>query len=148
MKKYLGILALLLCVSPAWAAAARLYPGASLDSVENGHFQTMKAKSTPGLQTQMGQQTFYTTADSFEKVYAFYKKLYPETDVKIKKNKVPLAGGAKLSEAFFCVDGAHSVGRSKNWLKIQRPLISSVTAPGGKYEPKIENVTVITVTVK
>jgi hypothetical protein len=148
MKKWLGALTILFMAITAGAATVKLYPGARLDAAETGSFQNAKAKSSPALQVQMGQQTFYTTPDSFGKVYAFYKKLYPETDTNIKKSNLPLHGGGTLSTAYFCLDGAHNVGRSKYWLKIQYPLIPAASSPGAPYQPKIENVTVITVISK
>jgi hypothetical protein len=148
MKKCLGVLAILLYAGTAWAVGAKLYPGARQDAAEGAHFQSEKAKASPALRAKMGQQTFYTTPDSFAKVYAFYKKLYPETDKNIKKMDVPLSGGGTLSEAYFCLDGAVAINRSKNWLKIQRPFFPAAASRGAQRQAKIEDVTVITVIQK
>ena len=81
-------------------------------------------------------------------MYAFYKKLYPETDKNIRKMDVPLHGGGTLSEAYFCLDGARAINRSKSWLKIQHPFVPAAASQGGQRQAKLEDVTVITVIQK
>ncbi|NTV53585.1 MAG: hypothetical protein HGA76_11335 [Candidatus Firestonebacteria bacterium] len=148
MKKLLGILVLLLCASTVWAAPVKLYPGAVQDGSETGHFQAVKAKSSPALRAKMGQETFYVTPDKFEKVYAFYKKLYPETNLSLRKLNVPMHGGGVFSEAYFCLDGIRNLRRSKHWLKIQSPFISAAGSNGPHYRANAENLTVIVVVSK
>jgi hypothetical protein len=148
MPKILAMALVMCFAGTAWAAGAQVYPGARVETAETGHFQEVKTKSSPALQAQIGHRTFYTTPDAFDKVYAFYKKLYPETDLNIKKINAPLANNGKLNEAYFCLDGAPTVGQSRNWIKLQHPFISTSASQGTNYRPKIEQVTVIITTVK
>jgi hypothetical protein len=70
----------------------------------------------------------YTTGDSFEKVYGFYKSLYKEVAAPFPKQKLP--NGEDLKWAFFVVDGAKDLMHSRYWMKVQRPYVSTVDDKG------------------
>lgn len=66
----------------------------------------------------------YTTSDSFDKVYAFYKGLYKEFAMSSQPPKPP--SGQQIRWAFFILDGGTILANSKYWMKIQRPYIGGV----------------------
>ena len=67
----------------------------------------------------------YTTNDSFDKVYAFYKGLYKEVSLMSSHVGSLLPSGKAVQWAFFTLDGEKDLAHSKYWFKIQRPLILS-----------------------
>jgi hypothetical protein len=150
MKKMLGWLLLLLIMVPgAQAAEMKVYPGAKPDLTEAKKYQAVKAHSSPVLQKKMGKHFFYTTADEFDKVYAFYKALYQETDLNIKKINSPLGEAGVQNDAYFCLDRAGVIAKSKHWLKLQHPYVGVVN-PGKGHKPsrEIRDVTGIIVVEK
>ena len=75
----------------------------------------------------------YTTGDPFERVVAFYKPRYKETDC----GKAPtLPNGQNVQWACFVLDGAEHLWTSKSWMKIQRPYIGELTVQGGPAQLK------------
>jgi hypothetical protein len=70
----------------------------------------------------------YTTGDSFEKVYGFYKSVYKEVAVPFPKQKFP--NGEELKWAFFVLDGAKDLMHSRYWMKVQRPYVRTVDEEG------------------
>jgi hypothetical protein len=75
--------------------------------------------AAPGKQSEV-----YTTSDSFDKVYAFYKTLYKEFPMSSHAPKLP--SGQPLKWAFFIIDGGTTLANSKYWMKIQRPYVGGV----------------------
>jgi hypothetical protein len=107
----------------------RTYPGAKLDS------QLSHQASSPRAQCRV-----YTTDDSFDRVYAYYKGQYKEFPWKLPKPQLP--SGKQLQWAYFILDGAPDLAHSKHWLKIQRPM--AMTADVERLELKdIRDVSVI-----
>jgi hypothetical protein len=74
----------------------------------------------------------YTTTDSFEKVYAFYKALYKEHVWPTRPPALP--SGKEVRWAFFILDGGKDLAHSKYWLKIQRPFIGTVGEEDGEFK--------------
>jgi len=100
----------LLLASMVTAGAFKAYPGAKLDD---------KA-------TREGTGTVYTTADSFEKVAAFYKGVgteYMMPRASGTSGKPKKLGAYDLWEAYFILDGAKDLAGSKLWAKVQRPAL-------------------------
>ncbi len=147
MRVFLGVVVLGLVVGMigiAWAADFKVYPGAVLDKAETQKMLAVKAKASPALQKKMGTQTIYTTHDAFDKVFAFYRALYPESDINIKKVNAPMGAGHVLNDAYFCLDKAASVSRSKRWIKIQTPFVGTVVPGRNRHAtPEIRDVTCI-----
>jgi len=91
----------------------KTYPGAKLD--ENA--SRVASSTVPGMQSQV-----YTTADSFDKVYAFYKGLYKEHTLRRPARRP--ASTPEVRIAFFLLDGAKDLPSSGYWMKVQRPWMS------------------------
>jgi len=104
------------------------YPGAKLDD-------KISPPSSTKLQTQI-----YVTADSYDKVVAFYKPLYKEYAMPSGGPMLP--SGKQIQWSFFLVDGAKDLSESKSWIKIQYPYA------GSQDFKDIRNVTVIQVVNK
>jgi hypothetical protein len=81
------------------------------------------------------ESVVYTTGDSFEQVYAFYKGQYKEFTM--RHGPMPLPTGQQIKWAFFILDGGKDLLTSKYWMKIQRPYV------GGTDGKDIRDVTVI-----
>jgi hypothetical protein len=105
----------------AQAAEINVYPGAKMEKAEMKSTAAAMAKLAPKVRKLIGVSTIYTTTDGFDKVYAYYKKLYPETAPELKKNKVKISTGQIVSEAYFCLDSAKTFDESKHYLMIQSP---------------------------
>jgi hypothetical protein len=118
---------LLLAVNPPCLAQDfKPYPGAKLD--EKASREASAAAS--GKQSQV-----FTTEDTFEKVYSFYKGLYKEYTMSSSSPKLP--SGQPLRWAFFILDGGKDLASSKYWMKIQRPYV------GGADGQEVRDITVI-----
>jgi hypothetical protein len=112
---------------PCLAQDFKPYTGSKLD--EKGSRDASAA--APGKESQV-----YTTADSLDKVYAFYKGLYKEyTALSGRESKLP--SGQPLKWYFFILDGGKDLAASKLWMKIQRPYV------GGADGTDIRDITVI-----
>jgi hypothetical protein len=89
------------------------YPGAKLDD------KTSREASA----TVAGKQSeVYTTSDSLDKVYAFYKGIYKEFFMATAGPTLP--SGQQVKWHFFILDGATTLANSKFWVKIQRPFVA------------------------
>ena len=107
------------------AADFKPYPGAKLDD-KASHEASLSGK---------GESQVYTTSDPLDKVYAFYKPLYPE--YKMRRTGARTATGQDVVFYFFLLDGAGNLISSKYWMKIQHPYV------GGADSKDIRDLTVI-----
>ena len=127
-----------LCLATAMTGALSVaqefkeYPGSKIEEKES-HQASDAAK---GLECQI-----YTTGDSFDKVYAFYKSLYKELPTPFPAQNLP--GGKEVKRAFFILDGGKDLSRSKYWMKIQRPYIGTIAEDGRGDFNDIRDVSVI-----
>jgi hypothetical protein len=109
------VMLVLLAGSILLAQDFKPYAGSKLDEKA-----TREASATaPGKVSEV-----YTTSDSFDKVYAFYKALYKEFAMPRQPPKQP--SGQQIKWAFFILDGGTNLSNSKYWMKIQRPYIGGV----------------------
>ena len=110
-----GISALTILVVAGTLSVAQdfqFYPGSKLDEKAG-----LRASSVlEGMECHV-----YTTSDSFDKVYSFYKAHYNEIPVPFPKQKI--SDGKEVRWAFFVLDGARDLQHSAYWMKIQRPYI-------------------------
>ncbi len=86
--------------------------------------------AAPGKQSEV-----YTTGDSLDKVYAFYKGMYKEFSMRSTGPKLP--SGQQVKWYFFILDGGTTLANSKLWMKIQRPYV------GGADGTDIRDLTII-----
>jgi hypothetical protein len=111
---------------PCLAQDFKPYAGSKLDDKASSE----ASASVPGKQSEV-----YTTNDSLDKVYAFYKSVYKESTM---RNTGPtLPSGQQVKWFFFILDGGTTLANSKLWLKIQRPYV------GGADGKDIRDVTII-----
>jgi hypothetical protein len=106
------------------AADFKVYPGAKVDEKLTKEANDFGAKAAAGSKMAFPKVTIYTTGDTYEKVYSFYKgvgKEYQMPNVSGTKNKLP--SGKELKSSFFIFDGAKDLMSSKLYAKIQRPYI-------------------------
>ena len=126
----------LICLVMWWALVAQVdfqqYPGSKLDG-QSGCQTTARSKN---LDCKV-----YTTNDSFEVVYAFYKARYKEFPTPFPAPRLP--NGREVKWAFFILDGAKDLSRSEHWVKIQRPFIGSIAENGQGEFKDIRDVSVI-----
>jgi hypothetical protein len=111
---------------PSLAQDLKLYPGAKLDEKSSQE----ASAAAPGKQSEV-----YITADTFEKVYAFYKGAYKEYTMSSSSPKLP--SGQQIRWAFFIIDGGKDLATSKYWMKIQRPYV------GGADGQDVRDITII-----
>ena len=97
---------------PCLAQDFKPCPGCTLDE-KAGREPTAAA---PGKQSQV-----WTTSDSFDKVYAFYKGLYKEYTMRHGGGKLP--SGQQVRWAFFILDGGKDLASSAYWMKTQWPYV-------------------------
>jgi len=109
---FASLTAALSCGS-ALAEDFKPYPGSKLDQ-----------KASRAASSGLGETQVYTTDDSFDRIYAFYKGLYKEFQFRVPKPKLP--SGKEIQWAYFILDGGRDLSYSKCWLKIQRPYILTV----------------------
>jgi len=123
-KAYVFLLIIFAFSTVVFAAEFKPYPGAKIDEKATQEANQSAAGSKMG---KAPKSTIYTTNDSFEKVFDFYKgmtkeyKMPHQKEGKVKK----LPSGQELKEAYFILDGASELMSSKLWIKIQRPYIES-----------------------
>jgi hypothetical protein len=125
-------IALLLCLlasTPTLAQDLKPYPGARLEA------ESSRQCSHGGTQCQV-----YTSSDSFEKLYAFYKSLYREAKWPVPAPTLP--NGRQLQWSFFILDESKDLAHAKHWLKIQHPYIGDI---GGDGEPDFKDIRDISV---
>ena len=113
---------------PCLAQDFRPYAGSSLDE----KYSREASKAAPDKESQV-----YTTNDTFDQVYAFYKTLYKEHTMRASPPKLPT--GQQIRWAFFIIDGGKDLVTSKHWMKIQWPFVD------GTDGKDIRQVTVIQV---
>jgi hypothetical protein len=108
------------------------YPGSKLDETAS------RQSSTNQIESQV-----YTSTDTFDKLYGFYKGLYKE---QVPAPPAPvLPSGKRVQWAYFIMDGAQNFARSKYWLKIQRPYIGSIANSGDSDFKDVREISVIQV---
>jgi hypothetical protein len=85
----------------------KVYPGATV-------YTPPTTKDSP--KAPAGTQiTDYLTNDSFESVVAFYSQLGKEYTAKGLPSGGTLPNGQELKQAFFILDGAANLEKSKRW---------------------------------
>src|SRR3984893_7846095 len=102
------------------------YTGSKLDEKASRE----ATAAAPGKQSDV-----YTTDDSLDKVYTFYKGLYKEYTMRSTGPKLP--SGQQVKWFFFIIEGGTSLADSKLWMKIQRPYV------GGPAGEDVRDITVI-----
>jgi hypothetical protein len=102
------------------------YAGSKLDDKASRE----ASAAAPGKQSEV-----YTTGDSLDKVYAFYKGIYKEFPMRSAGMKLP--SGQDVKWFFFIVDSGTTLANSKLWMKIQRPYV------GGADGSDIRDTTII-----
>jgi hypothetical protein len=132
MKRFayggLALSALLAFTSAAGIAQElKLFPGSHLDDNASGE----ASKTVPGKESKV-----YTTSESFQKVFAFYKGAYKQ-DTSMPSAGPKLPSGQQIQWAFFIIDGGTKLSNSNYWMKIQHPYV------GGTDGKDIRDVTVI-----
>jgi|SRR5579871_4385145 len=117
--------ALVLIPTPCRAQDFKPYPGAKLDEQASRDASAAAADK---------ESQVFTTDDAYDRVYAFYKALYKEGEM-----RYPARGpaGIPVKMSFFLIDGGKDLRSSKYWMKVQRPFIYK---PDGK---DVRDVTVI-----
>ena len=102
------------------------YAGSKLDEKASRE----ASAAAPGKASEV-----YTTGDSLDKVYTFYKSMYKESTMRSTGPKLP--SGQQVKWFFFILDGETTLAKSKLWLKIQRPYV------GGADGQDIRDITII-----
>jgi len=116
---------LLILAGMSLAQDFKPYAGAKLDDKASRE----ASAAVPGKQSEV-----YTTGDSFDKVYAFYKCVYKEFSM---RGAPRLPNGQSIKWAFFLVDGEKDLASSKYWMKVQRPYV------GGTDGADVRDITII-----
>jgi hypothetical protein len=129
------ILVLLSLPAVAFGQEFKRYRGAKIDQAATTDAQRLAA-TDPGLDV-----TVYVTADSFDKVYIFYKSAAREYRM-LGKRVRKLPTGQELRDAFFLLDDSKDLVNSKMWVKIQRPYIGAGLARGAS-PAEVRDVTAI-----
>lgn len=123
---FLIVVGMLLAANvPCLAQDFKPYAGSKLDEKASRE----ASAAAPGKQSEV-----YTTGDSFDQVYAFYKGLYKEYTMPSRSRP---HSGPQVKWAFFILDGEKDLASSKHWMKVQRPYI------GGTDGKDIRDLTVI-----
>ena len=120
--------ALVLCaIVPAAALAAAKsfvpYPHSKPDVASAKQAE----KLAPG--THVG---VWTSTDSFEQVVAFYKARYSA----YKMPGTGAVGAQRVKMAFFMLDGAADISKSRSWMKVQRPFVGNFSFHNGAPQPQ------------
>jgi hypothetical protein len=134
-----GIVLFLLLSAIGFAQQVKLYPGARLDEAATNEARAATANQ-PGIDV-----TVYMTEDSFDKVYAYFKKNSKEYKV-IGARARKLPNGQALRDAFFILDEGDSLVTSKRWVKLQRPYIGQYGLSKSGVNNEIRDITAIVLT--
>jgi len=128
MRKSISLLAGILITFSTFCLAQdfKLYTGAKLDAKASQE----ASAAVPGKESQV-----YTTGDSLDKVYAFYKSNYKEFSMRSTGPTLP--SGQQVKWYFFILDGGTTLANSKLWMKIQHPYV------GGADGKDIRDLTII-----
>jgi hypothetical protein len=97
--------------------ATKVYPKARIDKVA-----TQEARTAPTADPDL-EVAVYVTTDTFDRVYAFYRRAGKEYKGVIGSGVRRLPNGEDLREVFFILDDAPDLRTSTRWLKLQRPYI-------------------------
>jgi hypothetical protein len=137
-----AVLAFLLLPALAAAGSAdfKPYPGSTEDPALAAAL-TEQSLKYGGVKTQV-----WTSADSFEKVFAYYRRSGPEFVLKRPtrpdspyEHEVPasmIAGAAAgapavpVKEVHIILDGAASLATTRRWLTITHPVFAKTTVDG------------------
>ncbi len=143
MKRTLHVLAAAVLVATVRLVGAegfKPYPGAKLEEKAT---QAARQEAVKSGMANM-QPAIYLTADTFEKVVAYYKGMAKEYAMPGRKGSTKLPTGQELKEAYFIFDAADDIAASKLWAKVQRPYIGSIKFAAGavQYED-VRDVTAI-----
>jgi len=111
---------------PCPAQEFKPYAGSKLDEKASRE----ASAAAPGKQSEV-----YTTDDSLDKVYAFYKGMYKEITMRSGGPKLP--SGQQVKWYFFILDSGTTLANSKFWMKIQRPYV------GGADGSDVRDITII-----
>jgi hypothetical protein len=135
----MGVVGLMVAIA-ALGQAAKIYPGAKKYTPPETEETKEAAKAMPpGMQS-----TIYLTDDGYEKVATFYRGAGKEFTMPGLPKGAKLPSGQEMQQSFFLLDGAADLQTSKNWVKVQRPFIGSVSVKDGVPEFKdIRDVTAI-----
>ena len=140
-RVYRSITLILLSLSTVLIAQEfKRYRAAKLDQAATEEARQV-VSGEPGLEV-----TVYITADTFDKVCAFYKSVGHEYRV-IGQRSRKLPNGQDLKDAFYLLDGAKDLMASKMWVKIQRPYIGAGLSRGAPSS-EIRDVTAIVLSQK
>ena len=128
MRRSISLLAGLLIVFSTLCLAQEFkpYTGAKLDDKASRE----ASAAAPGKQSEV-----YTTSDSLDKVYAFYKNTYKEFSMRSTGPTLP--SGQQVKWYFFILDGGTTLANSKLWMKIQHPYV------GGADGTDVRDLTII-----
>ena len=139
-------LVLLAFTASAIAGGFKAYPGAKVDQKASEAAAAMLMAF--GDNAERLKATTYTTADSYDKVVAFYKADGKELVIPSNPKRdqaMTLPSGEKIRESVIIFDGAADVVSSRNWVKIQRPFVAAYGFANGKQIAEdVRNVTAIT----
>ena len=119
MKKAVLSVGLLALVMTAVAAEFQVYPGAATEDFAAWLEKHPEVKAPPGVHV-----TRYTTPDPLDKVVAFYAAKGTETD---PERVLKLTTGEEIHMRTIILDGAHDVGTSKLFVRVQRPYFDFIT---------------------
>lgn len=139
------LLNLTLFVQAALCGGFQQYPGSQVETA-----LTAKAQKEIAAANLKSKTVAYTSADSYDKVYAFYSKIGKELNVPGTTHNKPLTlqNGRVIQKTYFVFDGAPSLDKSKFWITIQRPMIGEMSYSGGKMQFKDVRETTLVQTIQ
>lgn len=164
LRRATMLLAILLAAPalPGTASAQfAAYPGAVRDAALEAKAaeQSQRAGMGAGMTS-----TIATTADSFEKVIAFYRSRGKEVmlpkppgqPAEGYERELPggfrrgangmevIPSGVKVKQVIFILDGAADISASKDWISVMRPLVGDMVRRDGQMTyPDVRDLTAI-----
>jgi len=135
MKRRAYVLVLMMFFSLSavvFAGSFKVYPGAKLEDI----YEANQSEAVPQMQ-KVPKVIIFTTNDFFENVVAFYRSNAREYRMPGAGKPIKLSSGQEVMEAYFILDDAGDIMKSKHWIKVQRPyLMRDRTGKGfqGKYQ--------------